>query len=176
MFTAFRKERNRCGGSAVAANGRIMREGETTRIIRPFAHHSRILRDAGLQRAIGLRILPASLSPPHDPLRKACGLSGSCPEIRSARYAKITLPPRPDEYATAVPGASRTVKRFRDAHQSFSICMDQTGALTSSSMILIDPRFTPAGLRSGDAPAGCTRVEPCSSDPNGLRPSGRFSR
>jgi len=71
MFTAFRKERNRCGGSAVAANGRIMREGETTRIIRPFAHHSRILRDAGLQRAIGLRILLASLTPPHDLLRKA---------------------------------------------------------------------------------------------------------
>ncbi|PQA72538.1 hypothetical protein C3731_15695 [Brucella oryzae] len=29
MFTAFRQERNRCGGAAVAANGRIMREGET---------------------------------------------------------------------------------------------------------------------------------------------------
>ena len=38
MFTAFEKERNRCGGAAVAANGRIMREGERTRIIRPFAN------------------------------------------------------------------------------------------------------------------------------------------
>ena len=37
MFTAFEKERNRCGGAAVAANGRIMREGETAQIIRPFA-------------------------------------------------------------------------------------------------------------------------------------------
>ncbi|PQZ28786.1 hypothetical protein CQZ93_00285 [Ochrobactrum vermis] len=40
MFTAFNEERNRCGGTAVAANGRIMREGERTRIIRPFAKGS----------------------------------------------------------------------------------------------------------------------------------------